>query len=87
VIGYTLNPLTIEQFKQIMQRVERQHRFGKYGHTKWIKYVRPNFDMRDNRCFYITFEGGGFTEKSFSHTDQVPMYDEIMAWLEEGDTD
>jgi hypothetical protein len=45
--------LTVEQFKQVMQRIEKNHRFGKYGHTKGVKYVRPSFDMRDMKCFYI----------------------------------
>lgn len=76
--------LTLEQYYEIMTKIRNEHSFGKHKHTKWIKYVRPQFDMRDGKCFHIKFEGAfEGNEKIFSQKDEGLMFDNIMIWLEE----
>ncbi len=75
-------PLTMEQFTEIVERIKQQHSFGRHGHTKWIKYIRPTFDMRDNTCFNVTFDHQG-RGTNFNHTDEKDMYEAIIEWLEE----
>lgn len=69
--------LTSAQFIQLMQEIDQNHSFGKYGHRNWVKYVRPDFDMRDGKCFHIKLD-----DKVFSSSDcKTTMYEEIMAYL------
>lgn len=76
--------LTLDQYKAIMQEIWNYHRWvrSKCEHSKHIKYVRPNWDMRDGRCFSIQFDPG---KKVFScgYGETEPMYDRIMNWLNE----
>jgi hypothetical protein len=74
--------LTIEQFSELMNYVIKHHRFG-VPRGKFIKYVRPHFDLRDQRVFSITFDNMG---KTFDSRDNdKSMYDNIMKWLKEGE--
>lgn len=73
--------LTMDQFNDIMNRIKEKHSFGRYGHTKWIKYIRPSFDMRDFMCFSITFRHGS-DETTFGQSGNGTMYERIMEWLE-----
>ncbi|MNC07121.1 hypothetical protein D3C75_546540 [compost metagenome] len=83
--------LTQQQYKEILQLIWKEHRFGGLSKAardkdtvlkrcKHIKYVRPNWDMRDGMCFSIRFDPG---DKSFNsgYGETVPMYDRIMKWL------
>lgn len=70
--------MTLNEFNQIMQIIKEKHSFGKIGHTNWVKYVRPHFDLRDGLCFSIKIN-----EKIFhSNSCKVTMYDDIIQWLE-----
>lgn len=75
--------LTHGQYKKVMNVIWKSHRFGRGG--RHIKYVRPNWDMRDDMCFSIRFDGLGCDREGTSfgsgHTEREPMYDRIMAWL------
>lgn len=88
--------LTREQYDSIMREIWEYHRFGGLSKKAWddkerlarcknIKYVRPNWDMRDGRCFSIRFDGLGcpVDGKEFysGYGETVPMYDRIMEWL------
>lgn len=83
--------LTEQQFQAIMEEIKTYHRFGglppaywdnpmRQSRCKHIKYVRPDFDLRDEMCFHIRFDPG---EKVFGSgaEETVPMYDRIMEWL------
>ncbi|MEK5167145.1 hypothetical protein NYE69_33225 [Paenibacillus sp. FSL R5-0527] len=88
--------LTKDQYDRIMSAVWVMHRFGGLSDEVWnnpelvdkcknIKYVRPNWDMRDGMCFSIRFDGlfgkdGTITFNS-GYGETVPMYDRIMEWL------
>lgn len=76
--------LTPDQYKAIMQEIWKNHRFARsdFKHSKYIKYVRPNWDMRDGMCFAISFDQD---KKSFNsgYGETEPMYDRIMNWLNE----
>lgn len=63
--------LTVEQYQEIMNEIWKYHRFGSLSKSSWsnderincckhIKYVRPNWDMRDGRCFSIRFDNVHF---------------------------
>lgn len=69
--------LTQEQFAEIMVEINNHHSFGKPRHTNWIKYVRPSFDMRDGKCFYIQLDQKKFDSRECKDT----MFEEIMMWL------
>lgn len=69
--------LTQEQFVEIMSKINKHHSFGKHKHTNWIKYVRPNFDMRDGKCFNIHLDDKEFDSRECKDT----MFNEIMKWL------
>lgn len=69
--------LTIEQFTKIITEIRDHHSFGKYGHHNWVKYVRPSFDMRDGKCFYLVLDKKEFDSRQCKTT----MYEEIMKWL------
>jgi hypothetical protein len=69
--------LTPQEFKEVMKKIEREHCFGKPVQVNWVKYVRPSFDMRDGKCFYIELD-----DKSFdSYVCKGRMIDEIYNWL------
>ena len=71
--------LTKEQYSEIMNRIWKHHRFAVGGRN--IKYVRPNWDMRDGRCFHIQFDNN---EMKFDFRDNdKTMYENIMNWLKE----
>ena len=76
--------LTVDQYEDIMKEIWKKHRWdrSKFKHSKNIKYVRPNWDMRDGACFSIKFDPG---KKIFSESygETEPMYDRIMRWLNE----
>lgn len=74
--------LTVEQFKEIINLIWDKHRFGglsknKDNTCKHIKYVRPNFDMRDGCIFNVKFDDKMFDFRD----DERPMYERIMEWL------
>jgi hypothetical protein len=83
--------LTPQQYNEIMKEIARAHRFGGLSKEIWddeealkrckhIKYVRPNWDMRDGMCFSIRFDP---CDKEFisGYGERIPMYDRIMEWL------
>lgn len=83
--------LSKKQYEEIMQEIWKYHRFGKLSEEvfnddermkrqKCIKYVRPNWDMREGQCFSITFDPGK-REFHAGYGETVPMYDRIMEWL------
>jgi hypothetical protein len=80
--------LTPEQYNEIMQEIWKNHRFGMYPapiNHKSIKYVRPNWDMRDGLCFSIEFDGLAVDQRFGSgYKETTPMFDRIMKWLKEG---
>lgn len=78
--------LTKKQFDEIMTEITKHHRFGgRYGQKKeggvcrYIKYIRPSWDMRDLKCFFITFDEKEF---DFRESDDS-MFNCIMNWLNE----
>lgn len=83
--------LTRQQYDELMYDIVKNHRFAKGG--RHIKYVRPNWDMRDGMCFSIKFDGLGCdkegTEFHSGYGMNEPMYERIKAWLKSAlkDTD
>ncbi|MUT66041.1 hypothetical protein [Paenibacillus sp. NEAU-GSW1] len=81
--------MTKEQYDLVIKEIEENHYFGKSFSTapnsKHIKYVRPNWDMRDGMCFSIQFDGlsCGMGGKAFGsgHLESEPLYDRVMNWL------
>lgn len=88
--------MTQAQYKTVMREIWDKHRFGGLSPKYWddieasdrckhIKYVRPNWDMRDGMCFSIKFNGMmcGKDGKEFNsgYGQTVPLFDQIMAWL------
>lgn len=106
--------MTRDEYDLIVYEIWRFHRFGglslpsskrkdpnyeeRQKRSKWIKYIRPNWDMRDGMCFSVRFDGSccGKDGKTFGsgYGETVPLYDQIMTWLntpndelqDEGDT-
>lgn len=76
--------LTPDQYKAVMQQIWKNHRFARsdFEHSKYIKYVRPHWDMRDGMCFSIQFDPGKIVFNS-GYGETEPMYDRIMKWLNE----
>lgn len=83
-----------EEYEKVMAEIRENHAFGGYkrdievrNRDKSIKYVRPNWDMRDGMCFSIKFDGlsCGMSGKEFGsgHTETTPLFDRIMEWLNE----
>ncbi|WP_413986371.1 hypothetical protein [Paenibacillus polymyxa] len=82
--------MTSEGFSLLMAHIQDKHHF--YGpkliydtpearaRCKYIKYVRPNWDMRDGRCFSIRFDPCG-KEIYIEPGETVPLYDRIIDWL------
>lgn len=86
--------MTEDQFKQVILEIQNNHKFGGYypNHSKfqsycnkYIKYVRPDWDMRDGMCFSIRFDGMGCGKdgKKFGsgYGETEPLFDQIMKWL------
>lgn len=88
--------LTRAQYEEIMKEIWTYHRFGGLSRKAWddesrsdrckyIKYVRPNWDMRDGMCFSIKFDGLGCPKDGMEFGSGYgitePMYDRIMKWL------
>ena len=82
--------MTKEQYNQVMNEIWKNHRFGHMSNAYWndeeeakkykmIKYVRPQWDMRDGMCFSVTFEPIKMTFNS-GYPATVPLFDQIM-WL------
>lgn len=74
--------LTYTQWRAVMNEIWRHHRFGGLSWSdkrpcRNIKYVRPSFDMRDGRCFTVSFDEVTFDFRG----SERPMYERIMAWL------
>lgn len=74
--------LTMNQFNLIMQKIERDHKFGIPRQKGWIKYVRPSFDVRDGMCFSITFVHEGHPYLFDTRTNTNTMYVDIISWLD-----
>ncbi|KAF6578320.1 hypothetical protein G9G54_13670 [Paenibacillus sp. EKM212P] len=83
--------MTPSQYNEMMKEIARAHRFGGLSKAIWddeearsrckyIKYVRPNWDMRDGRCFSIRFDPCG-KEFHSGYGETVPLYDQIVEWL------
>lgn len=76
--------LTVEEYKDIMNEIWRNHRFGSlsgYREDKVcrnIKYIRPSWDMRTGACFNIIFDDVTF---HFRGTEES-MYSRILDWLD-----
>jgi hypothetical protein len=78
--------LSKQQFDTIMQEITKHHRFGGWNEDRskvdrYIKYVRPHWDMRDLKCFYVDFDNIRF---DFRQSDES-MFDRIMKWLNGSD--
>lgn len=78
--------LSIKQYKEIMNEISRNHRFGSLSKSvrdtnRCIKYVRPSWDMRDGRCYYIQFDEVGFDFRGSERS----MFERIMGWLQHGE--
>lgn len=88
--------MTRIQYDLLMKEIWDKHRFSRLSIKYWddegvtnrckhIKYVRPNWDMRDGRCFSIMFNGMtcGVDGKEFGsgYGETVPLFDQIMGWL------
>lgn len=69
--------LTKEQYTEIMNRIWQYHCFARGGRN--IKYIRPNWDMRDGKCFHIAFDNSGV--KFDFRDNEKTMYENIMEWL------
>ncbi|MCM3274195.1 hypothetical protein [Paenibacillus elgii] len=74
--------LTVEEYKKIMNIIWDNHRFGglsknRSENCRHIKYIRPDWDMRDGRCFSISFDDVHFDFRGSNRS----MYDRIIAWL------
>ncbi len=48
--------INIELFTELCRHINEHHSMGTFSGKK-IKYMRPAFDFRTGRCFYIRFEG------------------------------
>jgi hypothetical protein len=74
--------LTPAQFKKIINHIWKYHRFGGLSgldrsRSPYIKYIRPNWDMRDGCIFSISFD-----DEVFDFRDsEEPLYDRIKKWL------
>lgn len=78
-MSITERSLTREQYSEIMNRIWKHHRFARGGRS--IKYVRPNWDLRDGKCFHIQFDNN---DVKFDFRDnENSMYDNIISWLAE----
>ncbi|WMT42830.1 hypothetical protein RE628_11385 [Paenibacillus sp. D2_2] len=80
--------LSKEQYDKIMSEILVSHRFGGGSNnpdSKYIKYVRPSWDMRDGMCFSIRFDGlfgiDGTKEFNSGYRETTHMYERIMEWL------
>jgi hypothetical protein len=77
------------QFDEIMAEIVKYHRFGVSTKknvncvNRYIKYIRPSWDMRDLKCFFIQFDYKEFDSRDSDDS----MYDCIMKWLNEYDED
>lgn len=86
--------MTRKQYDLIMIEIWGFHRFSGIKHfdneeisgrCKYIKYVRPNWDMRDGKCFSIRLDGLGCGSEGKEFTSgygqTVPLYEQVMKWL------
>jgi hypothetical protein len=78
--------LTRKQYEEIMLEIWEYHRFGGLSKSdkepcRNIKYVDPVWDMRDGRCFAITFRGLCTVNFDFRQSDRS-MFERIMDWLD-----
>ena len=76
--GVYENALSQEEYDLVMEEIKRNHFFNMFPfppNHKAIKYVRPNWDMRDGKCFSIEFDNMKF------HQSDGKMFDLIMNWL------
>lgn len=71
------------EFDLIMSEISKHHRFARGWNNpegqicRSIKYIRPNWDMRDMKCYHISFDSKSFDSRGSKDS----MYDRIMAWL------
>ncbi len=89
-----INSVTPDQFKEIMSKVQKDHRLI-IGHC--VKYVNTSFDFRDNtfwrlefKCFFDTkvftsSNRGHFVDEEYEE-ESGSLFNEIVAWLDEGKT-
>ncbi|MCY9593978.1 hypothetical protein [Paenibacillus chitinolyticus] len=75
--------LTVDEYKIIMSKIWDSHRFGRLSKNRnricrHIKYVCPNWDLRDGRCFSIGFDDVLFDFRGSYRS----MFERIIGWLE-----
>jgi chromosome condensin MukBEF complex kleisin-like MukF subunit len=75
-------PLTLQQFAEIVTFIQDDFKTYWPHNRKWIKYIYPAIDMRDNKVFNIKFRAGKTYRFDFRDSPE-PMYDRIMKWLKE----
>lgn len=77
----TRKALSWEDFKKVMNEVDKNHRFGRGG--KSIKYVDPIIDMRTRDIFNVTFRGsdGERTFHIVNENRDKDLYEMIMDYL------
>lgn len=82
--------MTMTQLGQLLKHaLENNSPFTAGREKKVVKYVDPHIDLRDGRCFSITFRGFG-TEQSFyvmneQRENPKSLYDRCMTYLETGE--
>lgn len=79
--------MTMTELGDLLKHIAAEHSpFQNKTGGRVIKYVHPNIDMRDFKCFSITLRGYG-TETLF-HTQNecrdLPqsLYERVMLWLD-----
>lgn len=83
--------MTMTELGDLLRHIHAEHSpFARAG-GRAVKYVDPHIDMRDFKCFAITFRGWG-SDATF-HTQNecrdLPdsLFDRCMAWLDGGEHD
>jgi hypothetical protein len=73
--------MTLEQFAALLKFIEKNHMFGLRG--RHIKYVRPDWDMRQMGFFCVNFDciGGRVKFAIVNHDAHRNLHDWIMSWL------
>lgn len=81
-------PLTFTEFAKILYDIRDHHRWGESDarRSRWIKYIRPSFDMRDCKVFNVEFQGGHGTKTFDCRDSDEPMHERIMRWLRDVET-
>ncbi len=78
-----ISGVTPDQFKEIMNKVKKDHRLIK---GRCVKYVETSFDFRDCTFWRFRFRIWSL-EKIFTTAnrgnDEGLLFDEIMEWLDQ----